>query len=344
MFPFNWCVSRSARRAKRFRQSAPRTSTTVASTGSMESRRAATICLPAILRVLSDGQGGPSGLSTAIYALSFYPGVTDVSQAARIEVKSGSEVVADMRVQRENTYRVRGHVIDSRTGQAPPRADISLNYRNLTGGGGGFSSGQSYNPATGTFELRNVIPGQYIVQAQIQEANPRGPSTGAVDFAARQAAIAARPSAQVPVYVQNSDVDGVVLTLTVAAPIPGRVSLQGAALSTLANLDRIRVEIRPTVDGIANPPGLTPVAADGTFRIDNLREGSYQIRMVNLPQGFYVKSAFLGGTDILTDVFKFSGSTSGTLDVRVPPVWRFAFDNRGKSPPKLLCIMAKVLE
>src|SRR5262249_30167565 len=31
--------------------------------------------------------GRPSGLSTAIYALSFYPGVTDVSQAARIEVK-----------------------------------------------------------------------------------------------------------------------------------------------------------------------------------------------------------------------------------------------------------------
>src|SRR5438876_2174229 len=57
MFPFNWCVSRSARRGKRFRQSAPRTSTTVASTGSMESRRAATVCSPAILLVLSDGQG-----------------------------------------------------------------------------------------------------------------------------------------------------------------------------------------------------------------------------------------------------------------------------------------------
>ena len=287
--------------------------------------------------------GRPSGLSTAVYALSFYPGVTDVSQAARIEVKSGSEVVADMRVQRENTYRVRGRVIDSRTGQAPPRADISLNYRNLTGGGGGFSSAQSYNPATGTFELRDVIPGQYIVQAQIQEANPPGPSTGAVDFAARQAAIAARPSAQVPVYVQNSDVDGVVLTLTVASPIPGRVSLQGAALSTLANLDRIRVEIRPTVDGIANPPTPTAVAADGTFRIDNLREGSYQIRIVNLPQGFYVKSAFLGGTDILTDVFKFSGSTSGTLDVVVSSgtaqVNGGVIDGRNRPVPNILAVL-----
>ena len=134
-----------------------------------------------------------------------------------------------------------------------------------------------------------------------------------------------------------------VLTLTVASPIPGRVSLQGAALSTLANLDRIRVEIRPTVDGIANPPGLTPVAADGTFRIDNLREGSYQIRIVNLPQGFYVKSAFLGGTDILTDVFKFSGSTSGTLDVVVSSgtgqVNGGVIDGRNRPVPNILAVL-----
>jgi len=260
--------------------------------------------------------GRPNGLSTAVYALSFYPGVVDVSQAAPIEVKSGSEVIADMRVQRENTYRIRGRVIDSRTGQAPPRADVSLNYRNLTGGGGSFSSGQSYNPTTGTFELKNVIPGHYIVQAQIQDPNPSGPVTGPVDIAARQAAIAARPSAQVPVDVQNSDVDGLVLTLTLPSSIPGRLSLQGAAFSTLAGRDRIRVEIRPT-DGIVSPPALTPVGADGTFRIDNLREGSYQIRVVNLPPGYYVKSALLGGTDVLTDVFRFSGTISGTLDVVV---------------------------
>src|SRR5689334_22701759 len=34
--------------------------------------------------------GRPNSLAAAVYALSFYPGVTDVSQAARIEVKSGS--------------------------------------------------------------------------------------------------------------------------------------------------------------------------------------------------------------------------------------------------------------
>src|SRR5262249_38641140 len=139
------------------------------------------------------------------------------------------------------------------------------------------------------------------------------------------------------------DVDGVVLTLTVASSIPGRVSLQAATVSTVANLDRIRVEIRPTIDGIVNPPTLTPVAADGAFRIDNLREGSYQIRVVNLPQGFYVKSAFLGGTDMLTDIFKFSGSTSGTLDVVVSSgaaqLNGGVIDGRNRPVPNILAVL-----
>jgi hypothetical protein len=219
-------------------------------------------------------------------------------------------------VQRGNTYRIRGRVIDSRTGQPPPRADVSLNFLNLTGGGGGFGFPQSYNPTTGTFELRNVIPWHYIVQARIPDPNASGPVTGPVDIAAREAAIAAQPSAQVPLDVQNADVDGLVLTLTLPSSIPGRLSLQGAAFSTLAGRDRIRVEIR-TTDGIAGPPALIPVGADGTFRIDNLREGSYQIRVVNLPPGYCVKSALLGGTDVLMDVFRFSASISGTLDVVV---------------------------
>src|SRR5206468_11255386 len=125
--------------------------------------------------------------------------------------------------------------------------------------------------------------------------------------------------------------------------IPSRVSRRVAALSTLDNLARSRVEIRPTVDGIAYPSALTPVAADGTFRIDNLREGSYQLRIVNLPQNFYVKSSFLGGTDILTDVFKFSGSTSGTLDVVISSgtgqVNGGVIDGRNRPVPNILAVL-----
>jgi hypothetical protein len=101
---------------------------------------------------------GPPGPVGAIYAMSFYPGVSAVEQASLIEVKSGAEVVADMRVKRQQMYRVRGRVMDSRTGQPPARVSVSLSYRNLNGGGGSFSSGQGYDPATGAFELQNVMP------------------------------------------------------------------------------------------------------------------------------------------------------------------------------------------
>src|SRR5206468_273168 len=145
------------------------------------------------------GFGNPGSIAT--YAVSFYPGVADLSQAALIEVKSGGEIIADMRVERQRMYRVRGRIIDSRTGQPPTMADVSLSYRSLSGGGGSFSSGPSYDPASGAFELQNVIPGQYIIQAQIPETNPFVRPTDAAAFAARAAAVAARPSAQVPLSV-----------------------------------------------------------------------------------------------------------------------------------------------
>ena len=265
------------------------------------------------------GFGNPGSIAT--YAVSFYPGVADLSQAALIEVKSGGEIIADMRVERQRMYRVRGRIIDSRTGQPPTMADVSLSYRSLSGGGGSFSSGPSYDPASGAFELQNVIPGQYIIQAQIPETNPFVRPTDAAAFAARAAAVAARPSAQVPLSVTNADIEGLLLTITVPASVSGRVTLEGSALSALPNIDRIRVTFRASQDGFANPAGTqptgSPVTADGTFQVEGLREGTYLASILGIPPGFYVKSARLDGTDILSDVFKFSGSASGRLDIVV---------------------------
>ena len=61
---------------------------------------------------------GPSGTGT-VYAFSYFPGVADVSQAVMIEVKSAQEVSYDMTARRQQMYRVRGRVLDSRTGQPP---------------------------------------------------------------------------------------------------------------------------------------------------------------------------------------------------------------------------------
>ncbi len=265
----------------------------------------------------------PNQVSGPGYAFSYFPGVADPGQAILIEVKSGSEFVADMRVARQRFYRVRGRVIDSRTGQAPPAVDVMLNYRTLNGGSGGFGQGNSYDPASGNFELQNVNPGAYTVQAQMQEANPPRPALDLAGAAARQAAAAARPAAQVPINITDSDIEGVVLTLTTGVSIPGRLNVEGAALSSLTNFDRIRVLFQPFLDGSANPAGSSSIPSqigpDGTFHVDGVRDGQYLTSLIGVPSGFYVKSIQFGGVDLAGSPFKFSASTSGMLEIVLRP-------------------------
>ena len=259
-----------------------------------------------------------------VYTFSYFPGVADVSQAVMIEVKSGQEVSFDMTARRQQTYRVRGALLDSRTGQPPAgNVQVSLSYRLPTGGGGTFSSGRNYDAATGKFELLNVIPGQYAVQAQIQEPVPT-PITSTQQLEERQAAQAMQPMGRTQITVTDADVEGVVVTLGTAVVLPGKVAVEGQALSTLTGIERMRVTLRPARGGIPETgvgqqpaPGI--VGADGSFQIAGIREGEY-IAAVNIASpGFYVKSIQYGGSDILNNSFKFSGSASGSVDVTLRP-------------------------
>jgi hypothetical protein len=249
--------------------------------------------------------GQPGG---SVYAFSYFPGVADVSQAVMIEVKSAQEVSFDMTARRQQMYRVRGTLLDSRTGQPPAgNVQVMLAYRSPTGGSGSFSSGRNYDPATGKFELLNVIPGQYVVQAQIQEALA-GPIT-AQQIEERQAAQAMQPMGRAPITVTSGDVEGVAIALATGVTIPGKVSVEGQALSTLTGIDRIRVTLRSVQDGVPVPIGVQPgpgvVAADGSFQIAGVREGEFMSTVGALSPGFYVKSVRYGGSEILNTPFKF---------------------------------------
>jgi 5-hydroxyisourate hydrolase-like protein (transthyretin family) len=281
---------------------------------------------PGPVRVVAQGGvllGGLPGTGTP-YALSFFPGVPDVSQAVQIEVPSGREVSFDMTARRQQLYRVRGTLLDSRTGQPPQgtNVQVSLVYRSPTGGGGTFSSGRTYDPATGKFELSNVIPGQYVVQAQLPVITP-SPITSAQQIEERIATQAMQPLGRVPITVTDADVENVAIVLTAGVTVPGKVSVEGQALSAVTGIDRMRVTLRSWQDGALMQGGVQPgpgvVSADGSFQITGLREGEF-IAQVNVTSpGFYVKSVRYGGSEILNNPFKFSGSGSGTIDVILRP-------------------------
>ena len=271
----------------------------------------------------------------------------DARAAGVIDVSPGVELNGiDFGVARQQLYRVRGRIIDSTTGQPPPAASVSLAYRSLTGSSGAFNSGEKYDAVTGEFELRNVPPGSYVVQAIAADAATAA-GNGTI---LKIASLVTRPNARVAIEVSNGDVDGVVLTLAAGFSIPGRLSVDGAALSSIAGWDRIRVQLRPTVNSAFGPnlqpaaPAPQPPGPDGNFALSGVSPGEFLLGPVTgLPAGFYVKEARFNQVDVLSQPMRFSGPISGALEIvlssRVGQIEGIAVDAQSRAAPSAQVVL-----
>jgi hypothetical protein len=246
------------------------------------------------------------------YTSTFYPGVADVKAANTIEVQPGIELSGiDLRVARQQLYRIRGRVIDSTTGDRPAAVSLSLASRGIADTGGIVQTiTQSYNPSDGTFEIKDMMPGVYGITAQTADTMALGlPRTDGPP----------RPAASAAVTVSDADVN-VVLTLTMGVSLPGRLIVEGEEISRVSGLDRVRVQLSNVEElftgGFQRSPQAQPVSpTDGTFRENNALPGQYRVAVTQLPPDFYVKDARFNQTDVLSRPLQFSGSVSSSLEV-----------------------------
>ena len=268
------------------------------------------------------------------YTITYYPGTASENSAAPIDVQPGADLRGvDLMVSPQQSYRVRGRVTDSRTGQPPQSASIQMIPQTsgdlldviFTGGLGN----SNYKAADGSFEFQNVSAGAYILSASI----PNPPQTRPIDFnsmspaerneyfQAQQAQDLVRPKASLPTSVINADVDGVALTLGLSSSISGRFRVESSAPEAAASLDFIRVQLKggTGVTPLDVGPQSRPVKEDGTFRVDNVWPGEYRVSIAGLPQGFYVKEARAGEADLLNQPLRVTGSDSNPLDILISP-------------------------
>jgi hypothetical protein len=265
------------------------------------------------------------------YTLSYYPGVDDANSAAPIDVPPGADLSGlNMSLRVQQSFRVRGKILDSQTGRQPPSANLSLNLQTLDSRDPSYvniSDGTpNYNAADGTFELRNVSSGAYTISATLPNpASSRLPPDFANMSSADQrvyldaisGASASAPRASAAINVLNSDVDGVLLKVSPGGSISGRFRTDQDPSTPAPEYTFLRVQLK-IMDGAVTAQS-RPAGADGTFRIDSLWQGEYRFALTGLPAGYYVKEARLGELDLLSANLRYSGTDTRTLDIVISP-------------------------
>jgi len=237
------------------------------------------------------------------FAATFYPNSTSAESATLLGIPPGADLKGiDFRVQRQRLFRIRGRVIDTRTGQPPAGASIAISGERF----GTSPWPDHYNRATGTFELKNLRPGTYKVLAILSDADPvkarQYPDTGVP-----------QPAGFATVRISDNDADDVVLRLLPPVSLSGRVVLEtGEPLPSDIRIELQNPEGSP--NGVFLPSWLNaPISAAGTFRIPQIVEGTYNIA-VSDPM-YFVKQARYAGADVAGSPLKFTGDASSTLEV-----------------------------
>ena len=240
------------------------------------------------LRIFGNTEGmlpgrAPSRLTSV---LTYYPDAVNAANALPLEIIPGSELQGiEIRIRREAVFSIRGIVIDSATGKpaAVPLVDARLKDSPQIGLGAGASP-----HSDGTFEIRNLLPGVYVIAAAT--------STTADLRTARE-----------EVSITDSDVTGVKLTLAPGAAMTGTVKLEGDGPPLHPMVVLIGVN---GTEGASN----TQPKDDGTFEFHGIAPGKYAALVDTLPDGVYLKSIRFGAQDVTHIALDFTAGVSGTLD------------------------------
>jgi len=239
---------------------------------------------------VTDPMGELSG-----YAATYYPGTTNVAEAARVTLAVSQENTSiSFGLIATKLVRVAGQVLTS-SGSPATNGMVLLVPAGANGrpglaaqqGGAGNRIDQ-----TGLFRLPNVAPGRYQMQAR----------SGARDF----------EIARMDLTVGAEDVDGLTLVTAPGATINGTiVSDTGEPFDFKPA--QLQVAARP---GSPDPPGVGPglggsrVGDDWSFSLRNITD-SVLIR-AQAPQGWAMKAAVINGQDITDTPMEFPAGQTVT--------------------------------
>jgi len=239
----------------------------------------------------ASGPGANTGYPTV-----YYPGVFDPTQTSPLVVKAGEEKAGiDFRIVRTQAVRISGRVIDPSSNRLGDDIGVVLLGRS---GAASFVDRRFVPVAreSGKFEIRGVSPGSYELSAFSR--------AGASDSR----------SANLRLEVGSANLENLELVLGHSATLQGVIKVEGGT-QPAPSLDDLRVLLASGVEQFGRPwsSGSGAVKADGSFQLPGVAPGEYQVRLARLPEGMYLKSAFLGDQEALDKGLIVTSASDGAV-------------------------------
>jgi hypothetical protein len=225
------------------------------------------------------------------YPPLFYPATGDFQQAQSLTVKPGEEIEANFIFVSAPLVSIQGRVANGMTGAPAGTASVSAYWTEYMEGDG---LPARVSPQDGTFEIKGLAPGNYLLRASFTEDNQN---------------YAGELRIEVGVHgVQNLQIAA--LPDFVAA---GRVSLAGNLRNQMGRvlIEFVGEGLMPVVRASANFP-------EFKFEAQLRPEKRYYANIRSLPDDYYLKSVAISGHEMPADSVVVSGRR-GDLELVLSP-------------------------
>jgi 5-hydroxyisourate hydrolase-like protein (transthyretin family) len=272
--------------------------------------------------IVSASVGSVQSAELPNYALTYFPGTPNASEAQFVTVGVSEEVTGvDFSLTREKTARVSGTLLDA-AGTPTTSGSVRLLTSQRSASATSLSIGARLM-SDGRFEFPNVTPGQYVIQVD------RGRLGSAVEgeFAA------------LPVSVNGVDVNDLMLQTSSGSSIAGRItfdSYQGSILPSTREIEIVPTVVDPDVSTAS--PGSANIHDDWTFEVAGVH-GPRRLQVPRAPASWTLKEIRVRGIDVTDRPLAFGKADQSLADVevvltdRVTTVSGTVVDDHGRPAP-----------